>query len=157
MIGNIISGIVSQLIYDPTVIDPPYTGENTTPTFYQGAKDELNVAINEENDAFVFLVRPVKWDSEIKNSKNVNTKYNISIGFFKDTSFAENRITDIDAVLDLLTALYQDFLKEVYNQSYDIEGLTAEEVYNDASFDNNVSGVLTTLIFVVENEYNVCN
>ncbi len=150
MIGSIISGIVSQLEYD---VNP----NNITPAFYQGARDELNKAITEENNAFVFLIRPEKWTSEIKNSKNVDTKYNILIGFFKDTSFAENRITDIDTVLNLLTTLFQDFLKETYNQDYDIENLTAEVVYNDESFDNNVSGILTTLTFVVENEYNVCN
>lgn len=156
MIGSIISGIVSQLTYD---VDP----NNITPTFYQGARDELNKTITEENDAFIFLIRPVKWTSEIKNSKNVDTKYNISVGFFKTTDFAENRITDIDTVLDLLTTLYQDFFKEVFNQSddnnqnYDIENLAADEVYNDESFDNNVSGILSTFTFVVKNEYNVCN
>lgn len=150
MIGSVISAIVANLEYD---VDP----NNITPEFFQGARDELNKAITEENDAFVFLVRTEKWTSEIKESQNVNTKYNLEIGFFKTTDFEDNRIIDIDTVLDLLQTLYEDFLKECYNQDYSISNLAAEVIYNDESFDNNVSGILTTLTFEYDNEFNVCN
>ena len=150
MIGSTISHLVSHLKYDKLVT-------NTTPNFYQGAYDELNKAILEENTGFVFLVRPEKWTSEIKKSQNVDSKYNLSIGFFCKNDYGDSVITSIDSMLDLLETLYQDFLKQVYAHDYLIENLTGEVIYNDASFDNNVSGILTTLTFIYPNQFNTCS
>ncbi len=147
MITSVISGIVSQLLFS-----------GSTPNFKEGNLDALNKIIDEENSGFIYLLRPYRWTSTIKQSGQVNTTYNIVLGFLKTTSFEDDSVTDADtnAINDLYT-LYKDFLIEAYNQGYKITSLSGDDVFNEESFDNNVSGILATMAFLVENEYDVCN
>lgn len=147
MITSIISGIVSKLSF-----------ASATPNFYEGAHDELNKAFDEENSGFVFLLRAYRWNSDIKASGQVNTTYNISLGFFKRTSYEDDNVTSADTnAVDALFTLFKNFLKEAYKQGYKIKSVSGEDVFNDKSFDNNVSGVLANIGFLIENEYVVCN
>jgi len=151
MVTTIIQGIIDNIKFRAGEDD------ERTPTLYEGAYDTLNKATKEDNNAFIFLLRPYSWDSDIQSSRNVNETYSILLGFLKRTSFKDKDESDVDTlVINDLYTLYKAFIKELYKQGYKITSLKADDVFNDQSFDNNVSGLLATMSIYVEDNYNVC-
>ena len=144
MIWNDIQSIVESLTID---------GESVK--FYSGTTKTTNKLINSENSYFVFLERPIKFDTEKNTAGLYNKKNKLVLAFLKHTNFDKTQEYK-DVIITKLFDGFIAFIKEATKRGFKIEGISGSDLIDFSWFNNNTSGWYFELTLIDKNKFNDC-
>ncbi len=144
MIWESIKDIVESLAID---------GDNLV--FYYGTAKVTNKLLNNENGYFVFLERPVKFDTEKTSMGLYDKKNKITLAFLKHAKF-DKTLEYKDAIIAKLFDSFVAFVKEANKRGFKIEGISGSDLIDFSWFDNNTSGWFFDLTLIDKNRFNDC-
>ena len=144
MIWNDIQSIVESLTID---------GESVK--FYSGTKKTTNKLINSENGYFVYLERPIKFDTEKKTVGLYDKKNKLVLVFLRHTNFDKTQEYK-DTIITKLFNSFVAFIKEATKRGFKIEGISGMDLIDFKWFDNNTSGLYFELTLTQKNRFNDC-
>lgn len=144
MISEIIENIVTSLQIDEDTL-----------AFYSGTAKVTNKTLNNENGYYVFLERPVKFETIKKTVGTFDLDNKLVIAFLKHSNIDESY--DAKNVKIAKTfEFFKLFVSEARKQGYKIDNVTGTEVIDFSWFDNNSCGYLFEFTFNEKNKFSDC-